>query len=82
MTAAPKDIWPMAAALAIIDDIFMPLGDNLDLKVKAMVTITSNAVVAATDLWKYSIINSFVGTSPAGHNGQWGQVKPTPEALT
>jgi hypothetical protein len=50
MTAAPKDIWPMAAALAIIDDIFMPLGDNLDLKVKAIVTITSNAVVAATDL--------------------------------
>jgi hypothetical protein len=72
----------MAAALAIIDDTFMPLGDNLDLKVKTIVTITSNAVVAATDRWKYSIINSLVGTSPAGHNGQWGQVKPTPEALT
>jgi len=72
----------MAPPLAIIDDIFMPPGDPLDSKVNAMVTITSNAVVAATDLWKYSIIKSYVGTSPAGHKGQWGQVKPTPEALT
>jgi hypothetical protein len=72
----------MAAPLAIIDDIFMPLGDILDFKVNTIVTITSKAVVAATDLWKYSIIKSYVGTSPAGHKGQRGQVKPTPEALT
>jgi len=72
----------MAPPLAIIDDIFMPPGDTLDFKVNAMVTITSNAVVAATDLWKYSIIKSYVGRSPAWHKGQWGQVKPTPEALT
>jgi hypothetical protein len=72
----------MAPPLAIIDDIFMPPGDTLDFKVNAMVTTTSNAAVAATDLWKYSIIKSYVGTSPAGHKGQWGQVKPTPEALT
>jgi hypothetical protein len=58
MTAAPKVIWPIAAPLDIIDDIFMPPGDILDFKVNAMVTTTSNAVVAATDLWKYSIIKS------------------------
>ncbi|MGC2684795.1 MAG: hypothetical protein WA323_23275, partial [Candidatus Nitrosopolaris sp.] len=60
----------------------MPIGDNLDLSVNTIVTTTSNAVVAATVLWIYSIIKLYVGTSPAGHNGQFGQVKPTPEALT
>ncbi|MGB6593555.1 MAG: hypothetical protein WBE68_18805 [Candidatus Nitrosopolaris sp.] len=60
----------------------MPIGDNLDLSVNTIVTTTSNAVVAATVLWIYSIIKLYVGTSPAGHNGQFGQVKPAPEALT
>ena len=60
----------------------MPLGDKLDLSVNTIVTTTSNAVVAATVLWKYSIIKLYVGTSPEGHNGQLGQVKPTPEELT
>jgi hypothetical protein len=72
----------MAAPLANADEIFMPFGDKLDLSVNAIVTTTSNAVVAATVLWKYSIIKLYVGTSPAGHNGQLGQVKPTPEELT
>jgi hypothetical protein len=82
MTAPPKVIWPMATPLAIAEEIFIPLGDIFDLSVNAIVIITNNAVVAATVLWTYSIIKLYVGTRPAGHNGQFGQVKPTPEALT
>jgi hypothetical protein len=72
----------MAAPLAIADEILIPLGDIFDLSVNTIVIITSNAVVTATVLWIYSIIKLYVGTRPAGHNGQFGQVKPTPEALT
>ena len=28
------------------------------------------------------MINSFIGTSPAGHKGQSGQLSPTPDELT
>jgi len=47
-----------------------------------MVVNTIIPVVAATVLWKYSIINSFIGTRPAGQRGQSGQLSPTPEELT
>jgi len=50
MTAPPKLIWPMAAPLAIADEIFIPLGDIFDLNVNTIVIMTSNAVVAATVL--------------------------------
>jgi hypothetical protein len=60
----------------------MPLGLILDLMTKPVVIKTKIAVVAATDLWKYSIINSCIGTKPAGQRGHLGQVSPTPEALT
>jgi hypothetical protein len=36
----------------------MPLGAFFDFRVKAIVAITSIPVVAATDLWMYSITKS------------------------
>jgi hypothetical protein len=50
ITIAPRLIWPIAAQLATIKAIFIPFGLTLDLNVKAVVTNTNNAVVAATDL--------------------------------
>jgi hypothetical protein len=47
-----------------------------------MVTKTIMPVVAATVLWKYSMINSFIGTRPAGQRGHSGQLSPTPDELT
>jgi hypothetical protein len=82
ITIAPRVIWPIAAQLAIIEAIFIGRGAIFDRKVKNIVTNTNSAVVAATDLWKYSIRNSFMGTNPAGQSGHLGQVSPTPEALT
>jgi hypothetical protein len=39
-------------------------------------------VVAAVVLWIYSIKNSCDGITPFGHNGQSGQLRPTPVELT
>jgi hypothetical protein len=82
MTNAPRIICPTTNADAIIDATFVDLEVSLDLKVKNMVTKTIMPVVAATVLWKYSMINSFIGTRPAGHRGQSGQLSPTPDELT
>jgi hypothetical protein len=79
---APRVIWPIAAQLAITDAIFIARGVIFDLNIKNIVTNTNSAVVAAIDLWKYSIRNSFIGTNPAGQSGHLGHVSPTPEALT
>jgi hypothetical protein len=75
-------ICPTTNAAAIIAAIFVVLEVSFDLKVKNMVTNTMTPVVAATVLWKYSIKNSFIGTSPAGHRGHSGQLRPTPDELT
>jgi flagellar basal body-associated protein FliL len=61
---------------------FIPLLDDFDFRVKIIVIITSNPVVAANVLCTYSIKNSPIGTSPAGQRGQSGHERPTPEALT
>lgn len=82
ITTAPRVICPTTNAAAIIDAIFVDLLVSLDLRVKNMVTKTITPVVAATVLWKYSIINSLIGTRPAGHKGQSGQLSPTPDELT
>jgi len=55
---------------------------SLDFNVRAVVNSTSTPVVAAIVLWIYSIRNSFDGTIPLGHNGQSGQLSPTPLELT
>jgi len=52
------------------------------LKMDIMVKNMSSDVVIATVLWKYSIMNSFIGIKPLGHSGHLGQVNPTPDALT
>lgn len=49
MTIAPRVIWPITAADAIMVAIFIGFGACLDLRVKAMVVITRRPVVAATD---------------------------------
>ena len=82
ITNPPRIICPTTNADAIIDAIFVDLLVSCDLRVKNMVTKTIMPVVAATVLWKYSMINSFIGTSPAGHKGQSGQLSPTPDELT
>jgi hypothetical protein len=82
MTNAPRVICPTTNAPAIIDAIFVDLEVSFDLRVKNMVINTMMPVVAATVLWKYSIINSFIGTRPAGQRGQSGQLSPTPDELT
>jgi hypothetical protein len=82
MTIAPNEIWVTTADPAIMEAIFIPFGVCFDFNVNAIVTITIRPVIAAIVRWKYSIIKSAKGTNPAGHKGQSGQDKPTPEALT
>ena len=82
MTNAPRIICPTTNADAIIDAIFVDVEVSFDLKVKNMVTKTIMPVVAAIVRWKYSMINSFIGTRPAGQRGQSGQLSPTPDELT
>jgi hypothetical protein len=40
----------MAATQAIIEDVFIPIGENLNLSVKTIVIKTSNVVATAMDL--------------------------------
>src|SRR5918995_4668018 len=66
----------------MIEAIFIPFGACFDLSVNTIVRIIINPVIAAIVRWKYSIIKSANGINPAGHRGQSGHDKPTPDALT
>jgi hypothetical protein len=82
ITVAPRAIWPNTAPAAMAEKIFVERSGFFPLITKTAVRKTKSPVVAAIDLWVYSIKKSADGTKPWGQSGQSGHDKPTPLELT
>ena len=80
ITNAPSVIWVTTNMAANVPVVLIFQWEPAVIQEPTAVAITNAPVVAAINLCVHSINYSSLGKIPFGHNGQSGQVSPSPAA--